>query len=160
LLAFENTEGAIFVPNNGEASLNMPVVQKRPSRSGQSCRRWSAEEDAELLQLVALHGVADWPLIAEYMSGRSAGAIEQHYQVIQGANPSCLQRSSAPSGQSGSCDAASARLAYLSASEPPPGALPATCAGAEWIAPENVTIAATGTLAMYSAEFVGAEAVD
>ena len=40
------------------------------------------------------------------------------------------------------------------------GLINLSCAGAEWIAPENVTIAATGTLAMYSAEFVGAEAVD
>ena len=49
--------------------------------------RWSAEEEAELRQLVEEHGpvgTSAWRQIGEILGGRSASATQQHWEVMRG----------------------------------------------------------------------------
>ena len=69
-------------------------VRKQPNRK--SAGRWSRVEEAVLASLVDVHGGDAWEQIAAAMSsGRSAKAVQQHWEVMQGLHASLKTRNPA-----------------------------------------------------------------
>ena len=64
--------------------------KEREARAGLSYnKKWTAEEDALLLQCVSSHGLK-WKLIATEIAGRSHIAIKEHYRLIERIEPRAL----------------------------------------------------------------------
>jgi hypothetical protein len=71
--------------NSGPKKAIVKVAKEEPKPTSRfaSKRRWSPEEDEQLLALVAKHGVGDWQKIAAALSNsRTSIAVEQHYNLM------------------------------------------------------------------------------
>ena len=57
-----------------------------------NAKRWTADEETLLVELVDRYGDDAWDEIAAHLPDRSRGGIEQHWQVMHGTHRSCTQR--------------------------------------------------------------------
>ena len=95
---------------------------------------WSKEEEAELRQLVAKHGVGNWGAIeAELSTGRSSGAVRKRWNYVIAAD------SSGGSGGSGG-EVGAATAPARPSSLPSQAKQPVVSAATKWTADEDLEL--------------------